>query len=173
MKYKEINIIIISENKKMVYSGLKNSINLLMNIECGIFTGQKINPETIFDFLKKSDWKNYLKKSKTIENSVYGDVIIDFDKKEIINKSKYNKINLLYSTWILNSIEEQKNNKIYLLTNQTIINHLKNKRFIYYLNNKEINLKKTTNIIEYFNILENEPFLEVLVKLPEEWTYTE
>lgn len=184
----DINLIIISNEQTAYYSSVKGCGNLIWDIRFGLFKDEKPDAFKILEFTKNTDWENCIVVlDKPLENPIYGSIIINFDKKEIIDNNGYGLSNTMSLTWLIYSTYDALENKEGLIPKKSLENHLKNNRitFIDYKGNligeslpktfKEFKLFLDNLGFEHRYALSikaiEKSYHTVALKIPQDWTH--
>lgn len=180
----DIAITIISNGETAYYSSFKGCGHIFWEVDAQIFSDNKPEAKKVFDFLKKNksegwDDESVLSLDEPLVDPIYGILIIDYDKKQIIDNNGYGLMNQMFLEWFKNSLTSAKTKKPGYLSNKTVKYHLKNGNIYFSKLHGEVQSFLPSTIDEALNTFESIKGMIrydldidwVSIKLPDDWTH--
>lgn len=128
----DVNLIIVYKSRCHFWCGVKGVGTILLDVRFGLYL---TDPKPDMTWIKGSMWDNLLiPLSSPLKSPVYGNLIVDFDLKKIVNETNFGSPFELPPEWLLEIWENSENA---VLTASSLSFHLE-KNKVRTLNRNEI-----------------------------------
>lgn len=180
----DINFVVIHKGKKRYWAGMKSCGHVILDIRFGLY-GEKEAPD--LSWIDNSMWGEMLiPLDAALEDPIYGEVVVDFDRKLIIDLGGYGSPLEIIPGWLAMTWEDPEDAPI---SKESLRHHLM-KRRVRALSAKNVtsslpgeiiepsknagflNLKKKMDIENFGVIAFEERIVKFAFDLPIGWTLT-
>lgn len=119
----DVNLVIIHQGKKTYWSGMKSCGHVLLDIRFGLYS-EDARPD--LSWVSNTTWEEILQPLEgPLENPVYGDLIVDFDRKVITEETGYGSPFMMYPQWLAMTWRDP---EIAPLSKKSFVDHLAKQR---------------------------------------------
>ena len=95
---KDVNLVVIHQGQTEYWAGLKSCGNVFLDIRFGLYSEPAV-PD--LSWIKGTMWEEMLSSRKSpLKKPIYGDLIINFDEKTIIDATGYGSPFYLRASWL-------------------------------------------------------------------------
>lgn len=94
----DVNLIIVHNGQKRYWAGVKTCGHVLMDERLGLWAD---SPEPDLSWISKSTWGEMLEEIESpLQDPVYGSITVDFDAKQIIDRSGFGHFFDMNLSWL-------------------------------------------------------------------------
>jgi hypothetical protein len=103
----DICFTVVHQGAALHYSTVKACASLLWDVRFGIFGKQELDFEPSLDFVfDDEDWDGCIEHlDEPLANPTYGTVLVDFDRKLIVDANRYGRLDSMFFAWLQTSLE--------------------------------------------------------------------
>lgn len=121
--FEDVNLIIIHQGQKTYWSGMKSCGHVLLDLRFGLFSE---DPKPDLSWISKTIWAEMLEPlDAPLEDPVYGELIVDFDRRVIIEGTGYGSPFTMYPQWLALTWEDR---SVAPLAKKSLVEHLAKQR---------------------------------------------
>lgn len=118
----DVNLIVIHDGKKSFWSGMKACGHVLLDLRFGLYSD---DPKPDLSWFAGTAWEEILQPlDKPLKDPVYGQLVVDFDRRVIINDSGWSPFEM-YPQWLAMTWSEPRDAPV---SKNSVVEHLAKQR---------------------------------------------
>jgi hypothetical protein len=104
---RDVGLTIIAGGRESFYSTVRAASGLIWDCRLGIFSPHPPEAWNALSFIKGTDWEDAtLHLDKPPESTVYGSIIIDFDRKMVTDDNRWMRSDEVFYDWLDRSVRQ-------------------------------------------------------------------